>query len=262
MDTAAPYGFMWDASAATVGSHVLTARAIDAAGNAATSTVAVNVPTPPDTTPPTVGITAPTAGANLLGFVAITAAASDNVTITSVEFRADGVLVGSDNIAPYTRVWDTSTVAIGSHTLTARALDAAGNAATSTVAVNVVTPPDTTAPVVAITAPTAGSVVSGSVALSASASDNVAVSRVEFRADGVLVGTDTTAPYTSTWDASAAAVGSHILTARVVDTAGNATTTTVTVNVPAPPDTTAPAPVAAISVARTGSATLYWTNPV
>ena len=43
------------------------------------------------------------------------------------------------------------------------------------------------------------------------------MARVEFRADGVLLGTDTTAPYASTWNASSASVGSHTLTARAVD---------------------------------------------
>ena len=122
-------------------------------------------------------------------------------------------------------------------------------------------PNDTTAPTVSITAPTAGSTVSGSVAIAATAADNVGVASVEFRADGTLVGTDATAPYASTWNASAASVGSHTLTARALDAAGNAATSTVAVNVPAPPDTTSPGAVTLLTAARTGSATLYWTNP-
>ncbi len=96
------------------------------------------------------------------------------------------------------------------------------------------TPPDTTAPTVSLTAPANGATVSGSVALAATASDNVGVTKVEFRADGVLVGTDTSAPYTGTWNASAASPGSHTIQARAYDAANNTTNASVSVTVPDP----------------------------
>jgi carbon monoxide dehydrogenase subunit G len=86
---------------------------------------------PADTTPPTVSISAPANGATVSGTVTISASASDNVGVTRVEFFVDGVLVGSDATAPYSVAWDTTQYADGSHTLTARAFDAAGNQATS-----------------------------------------------------------------------------------------------------------------------------------
>jgi hypothetical protein len=94
---------------------------------------------------------------------------------------------------------------------------------------------DTTPPTVSITAPTAGSTVSGaSVTVSASASDNVAVAGVQFKLDGVSIGTeDTTFPYSITWNASAVSIGSHVLTATARDTSSNTTTSasiSVTVN--------------------------------
>ena len=56
--------------------------------------------------------------------------------------------------------------------------------------------PDTTVPTVAITAPANGATVSGSVTVSANASDNVAVAGVQFKVDGANVGSeDTAAPY-------------------------------------------------------------------
>jgi hypothetical protein len=102
---------------------------------------------------------------------------------------------------------------------------------------------DTTAPTVSLTAPAAGARLSGTVALSADASDNVGVARVVFLANGVQVDTDPEAPYRVPWDTTAGADGSYSLTARAVDTAGNATTSaavSVTVDNTPAADTTAP----------------------
>src|SRR5262249_34265047 len=61
----------------------------------------------------------------------------------------------------------------------------------------------TMAPVPPLTAPAAGSTVSGTLTVTASASDNVGVARVEFWADGALRFTDTTAPYQWSWNTTA-----------------------------------------------------------
>jgi hypothetical protein len=93
---------------------------------------------------------------------------------------------------------------------------------------------DTAPPVISIGAPAGGASVSGTVAVSATASDNVGVSGVQFKVDGTILGAeDTTAPYTASWDSIAAANGTHVLTASARDAAGNVTTsaaTSVTVN--------------------------------
>ncbi|HEY5877444.1 MAG TPA: Ig-like domain-containing protein [Nakamurella sp.] len=90
--------------------------------------------TPADGTPPTVSITAPTAGATVSGTVTAAADAADNVGVTSVQFQVDGANVGAaDPSAPYSAQWDTTAVANGAHTIRAIARDAAGNTATSTV---------------------------------------------------------------------------------------------------------------------------------
>ena len=90
-------------------------------------------PLPSDTQPPTVAVTAPASGATVGGnAVTLTASASDNVAVASVQFSVDGATVGSPiTSAPYTTSWDSTTVANGSHTITARAVDTSGNAATS-----------------------------------------------------------------------------------------------------------------------------------
>lgn len=80
-----------------------------------------------DTFAPAVAISVPAAGATLGGTVTITATASDDVGVTQVAFYVDGVEVGADSTAPYAAPWDTTASGNASHTLTARAYDAAGN---------------------------------------------------------------------------------------------------------------------------------------
>jgi beta-glucanase (GH16 family) len=114
--------------------------------------------------------------------------------------------------------------------------------------------PDTQAPTVSLTAPTAGSTVSGSsVALSANASDNVGVSGVQFKVDGSNVGSqDTTSPYSVTWNSTGVANGSHTITAVASDAAGNSTTSSsVSVTVSNAPDTTPP--TVSLTAPTTGS---------
>ena len=95
------------------------------------------------------------------------------------------------------------------------------------------TTPDTTAPTTSITAPANGATVSGTVSVSASASDNVGVTRVEFYLDGVLKSTDTTSPYSWSWDTTTATNAAHSLVSKAYDAAGNfgtSATVSVTVN--------------------------------
>ena len=87
---------------------------------------------PPDTTPPSVSLTAPGGGATLSGTVTLAATAGDASGIAGVQFLLDGNPVGSeDTSSPYGLAWDSSTVADGPHALAARARDGAGNTATS-----------------------------------------------------------------------------------------------------------------------------------
>ncbi|MEW5979028.1 MAG: Ig-like domain-containing protein [Acidobacteriota bacterium] len=86
-------------------------------------------------------------------------------------------------------------------------------------------PADTTAPSVSISSPTSGSTISGTVTIAASASDNVGVVGVQFRLDGNPLGSeDTSAPFSTSWNSTSSANGSHTLTAVARDAAGNSTT--------------------------------------
>jgi hypothetical protein len=183
---------------------------------------------PPDTTPPTVSLTAPANGSTVTGDVTLSANASDNTGVAGVQFKVDGSNVGSEvTTSPFSVTWDSTAIANGSHTITAVARDGSNNSTTSTsVTVTVANVPDTTAPTVSLTTPAAGSTVSGSaVNVTASASDNVSVAGVQFKLDGAnLQAEDTSSPYSITWDTLSTNNGTHTLTAVARDKAGNTTT--------------------------------------
>jgi hypothetical protein len=93
-------------------------------------------------------------------------------------------------------------------------------------------PADTQAPTVAISAPLGSSSVSGVVPVNVSASDNVAVARVELRVNGSVVAVDDVAPFGFSWDSAGVANGMANLVATAYDAAGNAASSaTVPVNV-------------------------------
>jgi hypothetical protein len=235
-DTTAPYSITWDSSTASPGTHTLSARARDAAGNLGTAqNVSVTVAPPPDTQSPSVSVTSPAAGSSVSGTINVTASASDNVGVVGVQFLLDGANLGAeDTSAPYSVAWNTTTASSGNHVLSARARDAAGNVGTAqNVSVTVPPPADTVSPGVSVTAPAANSTVSGSVSVTATASDNVGVAGVQFLLDGNNLGAeDISSPYSVTWDTTAASNGSHVLSARARDTSGNiGNAANVTVNV-------------------------------
>jgi hypothetical protein len=101
--------------------------------------------------------------------------------------------------------------------------------------------PDVTAPAVTITTPAAGTV-SGTINVTATASDNIGVVGVQFLLNGVNLGTeDTASPYSVSWNTTTAANGTYTLTAKARDAAGNSTTSAgVVVTVNNVPDTQAP----------------------
>ena len=190
-----------------------------------------------DTQAPSVSVTSPAAGAVLSGTVTLAASASDNVGVAGVQFLLDGAALGAEDVAaPYSLPLNTTSLAAGAHTVSARARDAALNVTTSAaVGVTVNNPaPDTQAPSVSVTSPAAGAVLSGTVTLSANASDNVGVVGVQFLLDGAAFGAeDQTAPYALALDTSSLAAGAHTVSARARDAALNVATAAavgVTVN--------------------------------
>ena len=80
---------------------------------------------------------------------------------------------------------------------------------------------DSQAPTTAVTTPTADQTVAGTVILAATATDNVGVTKVEFVLDGAVRGSDTTSPYTLSWDSKTVSDGSHSVLTKAYDAAGN-----------------------------------------
>ena len=208
-DTTAPYASTWNAAAAARLAHADRPRR-RRPGNAATSTVSVTVPTSPDTAPPApvTTLSAARTGSATLYWTNPTDAdfAGVRVLRSTTGFAISATdTVGQLNIYEGTgTTYHDATAPDTAVYYSVFARDTAGNwSSRAQVALPAV--PDTTAPTVSITSPTAGSTVSGSVAIAATAADaGSGMARVEFRADGVLLGTDTTAPYASTWNAASA----------------------------------------------------------
>ena len=196
----------------------------------------------------------------------------------SMRFYVDGTLVLTEQNRPFGDTpgfWKSSSVADGRHTFEVRAIGRWGTVlATNTVTASVANgaPPnpqstDTTAPTVAATAPTNGATVSGMINQAVNATDNVGVTKVEFVRDGVMYGSDSTAPYSASLNTTTVPNGSHTLGARAYDAAGNMGTAanvnvTVTNASTPPPDTTAPSQPSNLRVvaATATSVTIAW-NP-
>jgi chitodextrinase len=125
---------------------------------------------------------------------------------------------------------------------------------------NCTTTADATPPNVAISAPANGTTVSGTAAVSATATDNIGVTRVEFYVDNSLRSTDTTSPYGYSWDTSALTNGAHSVAVKAYDAAGNVGAATTSVMV-ANGDTQAPSVPTKVTATANASnkVTLSWT---
>jgi subtilisin family serine protease len=235
-DTTAPYSYAWDTRTAANGTRSLTARAYDAAGLAGTSP-GVSVTLDNDLIPPAVSFTAPAEGATVSGSVSVTASATDNVGVTKVEFYEGTTRLATDTASPYSFSWATRNVPNGTRTLTAKAYDAVGNIGTAQR--TVIVDNDSIAPTVTLTAPSEGAVLSGTVTFSATASDDKGVSRVAFFVGTSQVGSDSTAPFTFSYNTRNMANGAKVITAKAYDAAANMGTSQA-VNVTFDNDLTAP----------------------
>jgi hypothetical protein len=277
-DTSAPYSATWDTTTAANASHAVTARARDAAGNTAVSAaVTVTVANGAGSTVRiedgntaiayrgawNVGNTARpwSGGTAAIGY----STGQDAVVtfrgtgITWIGFQGpwagiarvyvDGALAATiDGYAPaeavQAPVFTVGGLPLATHTLTIDVTRTKNASSTDFVVIVdafdiIGAPPDTTAPVVSITAPSGGTTVFGTVPVSASATDNNGVAAVTFFVDGVQIGSpDTISPYGINWNTTTVADGSHTLTAVARDAAGNTTTSapvTVMVANAAPP---------------------------
>lgn len=228
-DTTAPYtSSIW--TPASSGNYTLTAQAADNSGNVTTST-AVTV-TIGSNAAPTVSITSPASGLNysLGNNVLIGAVASDtDGFIASVQFFANGQLIGAKTAAPYTVSWKPASA--GTFALTAVATDNIGSSTTSTAVSVTVT--SAIAPSVSLTNPASGASygVGTSIPLNAAVTGgNGPTAQVEFFINGASLSIDSSAPYNTVW--TPASAGTYSLIAVATDNAGvSGTSTAINVTV-------------------------------
>ena len=223
--TSAPYQLTWDSTTVPNGTHTIAAVAADAAGNTSSASVTVSVSNQPDTTPPTL------TNVTVFSVTATSASISwtTNERATSrVDFGETLAYGAASSDAALTTAHALTMTGLRSgttyHSLASSA-DAAGNVGAATDGTFTTPAVDTTPPAVSITAPSNGATVSGTVNVSANATDDTRVAGVQFLLDGANLGGEVTAaPYTIAWTTTTAANGAHALTARARDAAGNQAT--------------------------------------
>jgi len=148
-----PHRFSWNTSEVPDGEHTLTAVAEDTSGNLAVSApVIVTVqntrepdpvpePTPEptpvaDTTPPVVQLKSPTDGSTLSSKATVSASGADDESgVVMMRVFVDGSLMTEQAKASITWNWNLRKVSKGVHTVTAQAVDGAGNAGEVSVTV-------------------------------------------------------------------------------------------------------------------------------
>ena len=148
-DTAAPYAFSWDTSALADGQTTLDARAVDAAGNIGSAKITVSVANQAtDTTPPSVTISNPQAGALIGSAITVTANASDDKGVAKIALTVNGREVALSYGSTLSYNWDpySGKNKVRGHgkdqnstssTITATATDRAGNTRSTSVSVTV-----------------------------------------------------------------------------------------------------------------------------
>ncbi len=115
----------------------------DTAGNDFIGTIGTNLAANEalvvDGVAPSVTLDAPLDDATVSGAsVALSATASDGVSLAGVQFKIDGVAEGAEDTSdPFGIAWDSTGVSDGTHTVAAVARDEAGNYATSSATVTV-----------------------------------------------------------------------------------------------------------------------------
>ncbi len=214
-------------------------RAHDASGNNSTQSNAINPSTIPDVIAPSVPAILASVNQTTttidLTWNASTDDASPSSNITYSLYR-NGVFVVNqtgpsfnDSLLHYNTTYH----------YTVTATDAANNESAASTTLDVATLPDTTGPAVTLTNPNNAQTMQLTFNISASASDDLDLNRVEFYVDSVLIKTITTAPFSFNWNSYAVHNGAHTLSAKAIDASGNysSQSVSVTINNPPPPIT-------------------------
>ena len=176
---------------------------------------------PPIAVADTIGLTGTSAQFSGAALLANDTGAAPVSLVAVAPFSAGGgTIAGGD---PFT--FTPAPGFTGSDSFTYEIVDGTGQTAIGVVTVTSVS--DTTPPSVAITAP-GGGIVTGTVVVAASASDNVGVAGVRFFDGATQIGGEIVAPpFQTNWNTALAANGIHNLTAVARDVAGNITTSAI-----------------------------------
>lgn len=184
--------------------------------------------------------TLPTAPSSLQA----TLASSDSIDLTwsdnasdEVGYKVQGSMDGSswDEIAALgpnvTRFTDTGLVAGQTYSYRVYAFNSVGSSAFSNTASATlsVAQPDTVEPTVTIKSPADGASVSGTVNISAVATDNVAVTGMKIFLNKTLLGTSSTGTLSVSWNTRKVAKGQYEIRAEATDAAGNSGTHSIKV---------------------------------
>lgn len=225
------------------GPHRLQVALDDLCGN---RTESVPVEVFVDRRPPTVTLLAPSGGTLISGRLPIRAEARDDRAVARVEFLIDGKVRFTDTAPPYEFPWASRFHLEGEHRFAARAFDRAGNAAFAGPARATV---DNTPPVMHVSRPAYGATIAGDrLQVTGWAVDRSRVSALRFALDGREVQPvdgitviprdnvcatlaalrDPRCPnvgFRTELDVSDLVPGSHTLTVRAEDGAGNVAVT-------------------------------------
>jgi chitodextrinase len=199
-----------------------------------------NLTVNPDTTAPTSSITSPANGSTVTDSISVSATATDDVAVAGVQFKLDGVNLGSeDTTSPYSISWNTTGTTNGSHTLTALTRDTFNNSSTATgVSVTVNNPvPDTQAPTVPTNLGTSGTTETTIGLTWSSSTDNVGVTGYKIYRNGVQIGTSNNTTYQ---DTGLTPNTSYLYSVSAYDAAGNNSAQTNQIAIATLNDTTPP----------------------
>ena len=132
-DDTQPYEYDWDTNLEMEDFNYIVGSIIsDESGNQfeipSISVFVNNIPN--DNNPPIITISNPLSGQTVSDTVNFSIAAYDDIGISYVEFFIDGFSLGTDDEAPFSYLWNTSSnigVHGNQHTLSALVVDTAGN---------------------------------------------------------------------------------------------------------------------------------------
>jgi len=196
--------------------------------------------TPPVNTPPNVALTSPTSGQQIASgaTIPLSATASDNGSVSRVEFRVDGTLVSTDTSSPYS--FTNPALAAGSHTAQATAFDNATPPLSTSTALIPFTVLGTTSPRTIVVSPASLNLASGgtgtsSVRLGQVPTGNVVVTLTRSGSTAITSSPSTVTLTTGNWSTGVnvtftAAAGTTAATSTFAAAAPNYTGASITVN--------------------------------